>query len=92
MKYILKDKKNQKDLDFDVLEKIQGRNWSVMGQSSKIWTSFELARSSLEGSVEDGLKEIQRFVEQTAGTSIEFHILLQKIFNAVGTNKLTKKK
>ena len=92
MKYILKDKKNQKDLDFDVLEKIQGRNWSVMSQSSKIWTSFELARSSLEGSVEDGLKEIQGFVEQTAGTSIEFHILLQKIFNAVGTNKLTKKK
>ena len=42
--------------------------------------------------MEDGLKEIQGFVEQTAGTSIEFHILLQKIFNAVGTNKLTKKK
>ena len=37
VKDILKDKKKQKDLDFDnVLEKIQGRNQSVMGPLSKI--------------------------------------------------------
>ena len=37
LKDILKDKKIQKDLNFDkVLEKIQGGNRSVMGSLSKI--------------------------------------------------------
>ena len=42
VKDILKDKKKQKDLDFDnVLEKNQGRNQSVMGPLSKIWTAVK---------------------------------------------------
>ena len=65
VKDILKDKKKQKDLDFDnVLEKIQGRNQSVIGPLSKIWTAVEPARLSQEDSVEVNLKEIQEFVEQ----------------------------
>ena len=37
---ILKDKKKQKDLDFDnTLEKIECRNRSVMGPLSKVWTA-----------------------------------------------------
>ena len=41
VKDILKDKKKQKDLDFDnVLEKIQDRNLSVMSPLSKIWTAL----------------------------------------------------
>ena len=67
VKDILKDKKKQKDIDFDnVLEKIQGRNRSVMGPLSKIWTAVDSTRLSLEDSVEVDLKEIQDFVEQTA--------------------------
>ena len=47
MKDTLKEKKKQKDHDFDnVLEKIQGRNRSVMGPLSKIWTALESARLS----------------------------------------------
>ena len=66
VKDILKNKKKQKDLDFDnVLEKIQGRNRSVMGPLSKIWTAVESARLSQEDSVEVDLKEIKEFVEQT---------------------------
>ena len=66
VKDILKDKKKQKDLDFDnVLEKIQGRNRSAMGPLSKIWTAVESARLSQEDSVEVDLKEIEEFVEQT---------------------------
>ena len=66
VKDILKDKKKQNDLDFDnVLEKIQGRNRSVMGPLSKIRTAVESARLSQEDSVEVDLKEIQEFVEKT---------------------------
>ena len=66
VKDALKDKKKQKDLNFDnVLEKIQGRNRSVMGPSSKIWTAIESARLLQEDSVEVEPKEIQEFVEQT---------------------------
>ena len=66
VKDILKDKKKQKDLDFDnVLENIQGRNRSFMGPLSKIWTAVESDRLSQEDSVEVDLKEIQEFVEQT---------------------------
>ena len=65
-KDILNDKKKQKDLNFDnVLEKSQGRNRSVTGPLSKIWTAAESARLSQEDSVEVDLKEIQEFVEQT---------------------------
>ena len=47
VKDILKDKKKQKDLDFDnALEKIQSRNRSVMGPLSK--TTAESARLSQE--------------------------------------------
>ena len=43
----LKEKKKQKDHDFDnVLEKIQGRNQSVIGPLSKFWTAVESARLS----------------------------------------------
>ena len=67
VKDIYKDKKKQKDLDFDnVLEKFHGRNRSVMGPLSKIWTAVDSTRLSLEDSVEVDLKEIQDFVEQTA--------------------------
>ena len=67
VKDIYKDKKKQKDLDFDnVLEKFHGRNRSVMGPLSKIWTAVESIRLSLEDSVEVDLKEIQDFVEQNA--------------------------
>ena len=67
MKDILKDKKKQKDLDFDsVLEKIQGRNRSIMGPLSKIWPPVESAKLSQEDSVEVDLKEIQEFAEQFA--------------------------
>ena len=66
VKCILKDKKKQKDVDFDnVLEKAQGRNLSVMGPLLKIWTAVESARLSQKDSVEVDLKEIQEFVEQT---------------------------
>ena len=66
VKGILKDKKKQKDVDFDnVLEKAQGRNRSVMGPLLKIWTAVESARLSQKDSVEVDLKEIQEFVEQT---------------------------
>ena len=66
VKCILKDKKKQKDVDFDnVLEKAQGRNRSVMGPLLKIWTAVESARLSQKDSVEVDLKEIQEFVEQT---------------------------
>ena len=62
----LKIKRRRRSLDFDnVLEKIQGRNWSVMGPLSKIWTAGESARLSQEDSVEVDLKEMQEFVEQT---------------------------
>ena len=66
VKDALKDKKKQKDLNFDnVLEKSQGQNGSVMGPSSKIWTAIESARLLQEDSVEVEPKEIQEFVEQT---------------------------
>ena len=66
VKGVLKDKKKQKDVDFDnVLEKAQGRNRSVMGPLLKIWTAVESARLSQKDSVEVDLKEIQEFVEQT---------------------------
>ena len=43
----LKEKKKQKDHDFDnVLEKVQGRNQSVIGPLSKFWTAVESARLS----------------------------------------------
>ena len=59
LKDILKDKKKLKDLDFDnILEKIQGRNGSVMGPLLKIWTAVESARLSQGHSVEVDLKEI----------------------------------
>ena len=65
-KDILKNKKNQKDLDFDiVLEKIEGGNRSVMDPLSKIWTAIESARLPHKDSVEADLKEIQEYVEQT---------------------------
>ena len=64
MKDTLEDKREQKDLDFDnALEKIQGRNQSVMGPLSKIWTAFESARLSQEDSVEVDLKKTQEFAE-----------------------------
>ena len=57
VKGILKDKKKQKDVDFDnVLEKAQGRNRSVMGPLLKIWTAVESARLSQKDSVEVDLK------------------------------------
>ena len=63
VKDTLKDKKKQKDLDFDhVLEKIEGRNRSVVGPLSKVWTAVESARLSQEDSVEVDLKDIQDFV------------------------------
>ena len=65
------------DVDFDnVLEKIQGRNRSVMGPLSKIWTAVESARLSQESSVEVDLKEIQEFVEQTV-------LLLGQVSNSI---------
>ena len=80
-KDILNDKKKQKDLNFDnVLEKSQGRNRSVTGPLSKIWTAAESARLSQEDSVEVDLKEIQEFVEQTvlllgqASNSISYYM------------------
>ena len=77
VKDILKDKKKQKDLDFDnVLEKIQGRNRSVMGPLSKTWTTVDSARLSQEDSVEADLKEIQEFVKPTA-------LLLRKASNSI---------
>ena len=76
VKDILKDKKKQKDIDFDnVLEKIQGRNRSVMGPLSKIWTAVDSARLSQEDSVEVDLKEIQ-FVKTTA-------LLLRQASNSI---------
>ena len=64
VKDILKDKKKQKDLDFDnVLEKIQGRNRSVMGPLLKIWTAVASAGLSQEDLVEVDLKEIMEFLE-----------------------------
>ena len=81
VKDILKDKKKQKDLDFDnVLEKIQGRNQSVMGPLSKIWTAIGSARLSQEDSVEVDLKEIQEFVEQTV-------LLLGQASNSISTTE-----
>ena len=66
VKDILKDKKKQKDVDFDnFFEKIQGQNRSVMGPLSKIWTVAESARLSQEHSVEIDVSEIQEFVEKT---------------------------
>ena len=60
VKYILEDKKKQKDLDFDdVLEKIQRRQQSVMGPLSNIWTAVESARLSQEDSVEVDLNEFR---------------------------------
>ena len=54
---ILKDKRKQKEVDFDnVFEKTRGRNLSVMGPLSKIWTAVEWARLSQEDLVEVGLK------------------------------------
>ena len=77
VKDILKDKKKQKDLDFDnVLEKIQGRNRSVMGPLSKTWTTVDSARLSQEDSVEADLKEILEFVKPTA-------LLLRKASNSI---------
>ena len=80
VKDILKDKKKQKDLDFNhVVEKIQGRNRSVMGPLSKIWTAVESARLSQEDSVEVDLKESQEFVEESvlllgqASSSISYY-------------------
>ena len=80
MKDILKDKKKQKDLDFNhVVEKTQGRNRSVMGPLSKIWTAVESARLSQENSVEVDLKESQEFVEESvlllgqASSSISYY-------------------
>ena len=64
-KDILKNKKNQKDLDFDnVLEKIEGGNRSVMDPLSNIWTAIESARLPHKDSVEVDVKEIQEYVEQ----------------------------
>ena len=63
-----------------------------MGSLSKNWTAVESATLSQEDSVEVDLNEFQEFVEQTAGTSIKFLILLQKIFLAIGTNRLTTAK
>ena len=78
VKDILKDKK--KYLDFNhVVEKIQGRNRSVMGPLSKIWTSVESARLSQEDLVEVDLKESQEFVEESvllleqASSSISYY-------------------
>ena len=65
-KDILKNKKNQKDLDFDKeKKKIEGGNRSVMDPLSKIWTAIESARLPHKDSVEADLKEIQEYVEQT---------------------------
>ena len=76
VKDIYKDKKKQKDLDFDnVLEKFRGRNRSVMGPLSKIWTAVDSARLSQEDSVEVDLKEIQ-FVKTTA-------LLLRQASNSI---------
>ena len=76
VKDIYKDKKKQKDLDFDnVLEKFHGRNRSVMGPLSKIWTAVDSARLSQEDSVEVDLKEIQ-FVKTTA-------LLLRQASNSI---------
>ena len=78
VKDILKDKK--KYLDFNhVVEKIQGRNRSVMGPLSKIWTSVESARLSQEDLVKVDLKESQEFVEESvllleqASSSISYY-------------------
>ena len=52
VKDILKNKKKQKDVDFDnILEKIYGWNRSVMDSLLKIWTAVESARWSQEDSV-----------------------------------------
>ena len=60
MKDILKDKKEQKDLDFDnVLEKNQGRNQWVMDPLSTIWTAVKSARLFQKDSVEVDSEEIQ---------------------------------
>ena len=65
LKDIFKNKKKQKDLDFDnVLEKIQGRNQSVMGPLSKLWLAVKSAMLSQEDSGELDLMEIQEFVKQ----------------------------
>ena len=77
VKDILKDKKKQKDVDFDnILEKIYGWNRSVMDPLLKIWTAVESARLSQEDSVEVDLKEIQQFVEQTV-------LLLGQVSNSI---------
>ena len=81
MKFILKDKKKQRDLDFDnVPEKIQGRNGSA-----------EPARLSKEDVSNENSGVCGTNCVAT-GTSIEFNYLLQKILHAVGTNKLTTTK
>ena len=65
LKDFFKTKKKQKDLDFDnVLEKIQGRNQSVMGPLSKLWLAVKSAMLSQEDSGELDLTEIQEFVKQ----------------------------
>ena len=94
VKGILKDKKKQKDVDFDnVLEKAQGRNRSVMGPLLKIWTAVESARLSQKDSVEVDLKEIQEFVEQTvllvgqASNSVSYYRSFT-FLHAAGTNNL----
>ena len=77
VKDTLKNKKKQKDVDFDnILEKIYGWNRSVMDPSLKIWTAVESARWSQEDSVEVDLKEIQQFVEQTV-------LLLGQVSNSI---------
>ena len=85
---ILKNKKKQKDLDFDnVLEKNQGRN-----RSAKIWTAVESARLYQEDSVEVNLKEIQEFVEQTVlllGQALNSISYYRRLYHdAVSTTKI----
>ena len=50
---------------YNVLEKLQSPNRSLLGQLSKIWTAVESARLFQEDSVEADFKEIQEPVEQT---------------------------
>ena len=97
LKDILKDKKIQKDLNFDkVLEKIQGGNRSVMGSLSKIWTAVNSARLSKEDLLEVDLKEVQEFVGQTvlllgqASNSISYYRRFYMLFALTNSPQQSK--
>ena len=97
LKDILKDKKMQKDLNFDkVLENIQGGNRSVMGSLSKIWTAVKSARLSKEDLLEVDLKEVHEFVGQTvlllgqASNSISYYRRFYMLFALTNSPQQSK--